>query len=78
MALALGHCDWLVLLLLWGGATEPDRRPPPVAGHRAGRHRTFLAGEAQIPDTRVAPIVAHSRRVFNTFYISPGLWSRQG
>lgn len=45
LALSLGHRDWLVLLLLWGGATEPHRRPPAAPGHRARRHHSLPAGE---------------------------------
>lgn len=44
MAITLGYCDWLILLLLWGGATKFDWRPTPAAGHRARRHCTFLTG----------------------------------
>lgn len=49
MAFSLGHCDWIVLLLLWSRASESDRRSSTVAGHCAGWHRTFPAGLMQHP-----------------------------
>ena len=47
LAITMGDCDWLVFLLLWGGASEPHRRPPAVAGHRSGRHYPILTGQCQ-------------------------------
>ena len=41
LAVTVGDCDWLVLLLLWGGASELDRRAAPTAGHLTRWHRPF-------------------------------------
>lgn len=44
LAVTLGDCDWLVLLLLWGRTSEPHWRPPAAAGHRSGWHHSILTG----------------------------------
>lgn len=45
LAVTLGDCDWLVFLLLWGGAAEPHWRPPAVAGHRSGWRHPVPTGQ---------------------------------
>lgn len=45
LAIALGNCDRLLFLLLWGGAPEPHWRPPAVAGHRSGWYCPILTGQ---------------------------------
>lgn len=45
LAVTLGDCDWLLFLLLWGGASEPHWRPPAVASHCSGWHHPFPTGQ---------------------------------
>lgn len=47
LAVTLGHCDWLVLLVLRGGPAEFDWRPTPAAGHCTRWHCAFLTGKAR-------------------------------
>lgn len=48
MALSMGYCDWLVLLVLRGRSAESHRRPSVAAGHCSRWHRAFLGGKPDV------------------------------
>lgn len=45
LAVAVGDCDWLLLLHLRRGTAEFDRSSPSSAGHRQRQHRACSAGQ---------------------------------
>lgn len=45
LAVAVGDCDWLLLLHLRSGTAEFDRSSPSSAGHRQRQHRACSAGQ---------------------------------
>lgn len=68
LAVALGDCDRLVFLLLRGGASEPHRRPPAVAGHRSGWYHPILTGQCQA-DLRFSVFsMYHPLSCFNHYF----------
>lgn len=59
LALALGHRDRILLLLLRSGTPESDGRSSAAAGHRPRRHRALPAGRSRcclrfLPSGRVS------------------------
>lgn len=47
LAISLGDCDWLIFLLLWGGASKSYWRPPAITGHSSGWHHPVLTGQCE-------------------------------
>lgn len=64
LAIAMGDCDWLLLLHLWGGAAKFDRSSSSPAGHCQGRYRACPSGQSLYLFTLIMP--PSSLRILHT------------
>lgn len=80
MALSLGYCDWLVLLLLWGWFAEFDRCPSPAAGYCTRWHCTLSTGLTVWLKQQTLILSVSSLTCLNVhtwLHLLVGVWSRE-